>query len=903
MRPALRWSARLHRLLLRLYPADFRDDVGGPMGRDFEERCRAALDRGGRPRLWAVWTRATMDALASAALEWRRPSRPRPWRRTWTRTGGGDVMGELAQDLRYALRMLVKNRAFTAAAVLTLAVGIGLNAATFSVVRSLLLRPLPGVEQPDRLVQLYERFQGDFLYGSNSIPHFQDVRDDLTGDVFQDVAAWAFAPLAFSDDGRSERLMGMMVSADFFQTLGVRPELGRAFIPGEEDRDPGAHAVAVLGDGFWQDRFGGDPGVIGRTITLNGHPFEVVGVAPPDFRSPIGVAAPPVYVPLMMQPVVQPGSDKIEARGSSFLQVVARLAPGVTVEGARQRVAAYYQELRERYPDSYSENGGITLVPQSEAGLSPTFKGAEVGMSAVMMAVVALLLLIACVNVANLFLARARERRREMGIRLSLGARRGRIVRQLLTESLVFSAVAGAAGMALAYGATALLSGLRPPMEGPWAFDFHPDGGVLLFTAGVSLVTGLVFGLAPALQASRADMAGVIKGAGRGGHRSRLVDGLVVAQMALSLLLLVSSGLFLRSLQGATRIDKGFRADHLLLASMDPGLQGYGRERTEAFYADLLGRVRALPGVRDAALGEAVPLGLANQQNGVTVPGYTYGENERRAIDYNVVGPGYFQTMGVELLQGRGFREEDRDRPVMVVNQRFAEHFWPGESAVGKTVSSGGIDWTVVGVAADGKYNTLGEDPLRYMWYGWPRYFKSGMTIHVRTTGDPAAMAERVRGVVAGLDPQMPVFDVTTMDNHLGFALLPAALGASVLGLFGVIGLFLAAIGIYGVMAYSVSRRRRELGIRVALGADRHAVVGMVLREGLRLAVLGAVLGVAAAALASRAVQGLLYGVSALDPMAFVGVPLLLVAVAALAVWIPARRAAAVDPVGALKTE
>ena len=813
------------------------------------------------------------------------------------------MIPELRHDLKYALRMLVKNPVFTAAAVVTLALGIGLNAATFSAVHALLLRPLPGVEEPDRLVQLYRRWTSDFVYGSNSVPHYRDLRD-RTEDVFEDVAAWSFQPLSISAEGRNERVMGMMVSANFFRTFGVDPAVGRGFIPGEEATGPGAHPVAVLGHDYWRTRFGGDPSVVGSTLRINGHPFEVVGVASPAFKSPIAMAAVPVFVPLVMQREIMPGSDRLEARGSNFLSVHARLRDDVSMERGREATDALHLRLMEEYPDSYDEAGGITFVPQSEAGIHPMFRNAQVGMSAVMMAVVGMLLLIACVNVANLFLARARERRKEMGIRLSLGARRGRLVRQLLTESVLFSLVSGVAGLSLAYVTVRVLNRLTPPIEGPWAFGFAVDTPVLLFTLGVAMAAGLLFGMAPALQASSPETVTALKSEGsRSGSRSRLTRGLVVAQMALSLLLLISSGLFLRSLQSATEVDKGFEGDNLLLASADPGLQGYSREESEAFWETVVERVRALPGVRTAAVAEMVPLGMGSQQNGVSIPGYDFAPDENSSIDYNMVGPGYFEAMGVELLRGRGFEPADAERSVMVVNRRMAERFWPGESPIGKIVRTGSTEWEVVGVAETGKYQRLGEDPLSYMYFNWPAAWSFAMTLHVRSEGDPAALANPVRQVFRELDPDLPIYDVKSMENHLGYALMPARLGGVVLGIFGFLGLFLAAVGIYGVMAYSVAQRKAELGIRAALGAGRGQVVAMVLKEGMLLALLGAALGLAAAAGASRLVQGLLYGVDPLDPLAFGAVPLVLMGVAALAVYLPARRAASVDPAKALRAE
>ena len=815
------------------------------------------------------------------------------------------MLDHVIRDLRYSFRMLARSPLFTAAAIVTLALGIGLNAATFSAVSGILMRPLSGAEDPDELVQLYRQWHG-LEYGSNSIPHYQDVRD-RSDQAFENVAAWNFVQLSLATGGSSERLMGMMVSANFFQTYGVQPELGRDFIPGEEDQGPGAHPVAVLGHTFWQSRFGGDPTVVGRTANLNGHPFQVVGVAPAAFKGPVNYADVPLYVPIMMQREVIPGFDLLESRGNNMMNVVGRLRDGESVERAAQVLDGILLQLREEFPSSYDEQTGNTLVLQSEAGIHPMFRNAQLGMSAVMMVVVGLLLLIACVNVANLFLVRARERRREMGIRLSLGARGSRIVQQLLTESFVFSALAGLVGLGLAYVATNLLSGIRPPMDGPWAFQVELDTTVLLFTLAVSVTAGILFGLAPALQAANPDTVAAVRGANedRPG-RSRVSSALVVLQMALSLMLLIGSGLFLRSLQGATEIDPGFeRPGSLVLASIDPSLQGYDEVRARAFLDRIMEEIGALPEVSGVGMTTTVPLGLSGSDRGVTIPGYEFTEGERTSLDYTQITEGYLEAMGIRLVEGRPFtRLDDVDAsPVIIVNQRFAERFWPGESAVGKMVSTAGKEREVVGVVETGKYRSLGESATEYMYLPLRDVFESAVAIVVRTGSNPTAVLRHVQETVRALDSDMPLYDVRTMEDHMGLALLPARLGGSVLGLFGVLGLILAAVGIYGVMAYSVAQRTHEIGIRVALGADRARVLKLVLGEGMRLAAIGTALGLVGAAAAGRLVSGLLYNVSPLDPAAFIGVPLLLVGVAALAVYVPARRAARLDPIRALKTD
>jgi len=814
-------------------------------------------------------------------------------------------MSDIIRDLKQSLRMLVRNPLFTVAAVLTLALGIGLNAATFSTVNGILLRPLDGTEAPEELVQIYRRWAG-IEFGSVSIPHYQSLRDD-TGEVFENVAAWNFVQISLAADDRSERTMGMMVSANFFQTYGVIPTLGRAFIPGEEDVGPGGHPVVVLGHGYWKSRFGGDPDIIGRSLILNGHSFEVVGVAPQGFKGPMNFADVPLYVPIMMQRELVPGQNLLESRGYNMMTAVGRLREGETVEKARQVLDAHLLQLREEFPDHYQEQLGSTLVLQNQAGIHPMFRNAQVGMSAVMMVVVGLLLLLACVNVANLFLVRARERRREMGIRLSLGAGGRRIIQQLLTESVVFSLIGGLVGLGVAKVAMGALGRFQPPIDGPFLIDVSMDNTVLLFTLVISVVAGLIFGLAPALQAANPETVSAVKGeASDKAGRSKMSSTLVVLQMALSILLLISSGLFLRSLKGATEIDPGFQdPGKLAMVSLDPGLQGYDQIRAREFFDQLMEEVGRLPEVTAVGMTTAVPLGFGSSDRGVSIPGYEFAEGERSSLYYSYISVGYLEAMGIRIVEGRTFTRMDDEAgpPSIIINKWFADRFWPGQSALGKVVSTAGADRRVIGVVETGKYASLGEEPKEFMYFPHRELFSFPMTLLARTRTDPQAVLGQVRGIVGGMDSELPLWDVQTMEDHMGIALLPARLGGEVLGGFGILGLLLAAVGVYGVMAYSVAQRTRELGIRLAVGADRSAVIRMVLGEGLRLAAVGTGVGLLAAAGASQLIKSMLYNTSALDPVAFVSVPLILIAVAAMAVYLPARRAASVDPMKALKTD
>ena len=813
-------------------------------------------------------------------------------------------MGDVLRDLKYSIRLMMKSPLFSIIAVGTLALGIGLNAATFSAVSGLLLRPLAGAHQPSELVQMYRQWPG-MDFGSNSVPHFQDVRD-RSKDVFENVAAWTFAPISMAAEGRNERIMAVVASASIFETYGVVPHLGRGFIPGVESEGPGEHAVAVIGYGFWESRFGADPGVVGRTIDVNGVPFEIVGVTSKAFKGPMSVMDVPIYFPLMMHRQISPGSNMLEQRGSNSLFGIARLRDGRSLEQAQQMMDAMLLGFKEEMPDQYDEQVGTTLVLQTEAGIHPIFRSAQMGLGTVVMVVVALLLLIACVNVANLFLARARERRHEMGIRMSLGGGRRRIIRQLLTESLLFSAVAGTLGVVLAYFVTGLIGRVKPPIDGPFQMNVEMDGRVLLFAVLVSVFAGLTFGLAPALQSSNPRLVSAVRGGGSGWGRSKLSSGLIVVQVALSLILLISSGLFLRSLRGALEIDPGFEdAKSLVIASVDPGLQGYDETRAREFFNRLQQEVGSIARVESVGLADALPLGMGMQDRSVEIPGYEFTEDELRSLAYAQIREGYLETMGTEVIAGRTFTAQDDEAgaPVVIINQRFADRFWPGESALGKVVTTAGEDRTVVGVVETGKYRSLGEAPQEYMYLPQREVFTSGMTLVVRALGRPDEVLSAVRGVVSDLDPDMPVYDVRSMEDHLGIALLPARMAGSVLGLFGILGLTLAAVGIYGVMAYSVAQRKKELGIRVALGAAQSGVVSMVLKEGLRLTAIGMVIGLVGAVASARLVSSLLYDVSTLDPVAFGVVPLILLAVATVAVYIPARGASRVDPIQVLRAD
>ncbi|MEO6444944.1 MAG: ADOP family duplicated permease, partial [Gemmatimonadaceae bacterium] len=646
----------------------------------------------------------------------------------------------LLQDLRLAGRLVVKSPLFTSVVVLTMAIAIGLNTTVFAAVEALLLRPLPGATAPERIVQLYRTSPG-MTWGSNSIPHYEDVRE-RTGDVFSSVASWTFAPISLSSGDRPQRLMGQVVSANFFSTLGVRPALGRFFRP-DEDIGRGAHPVVVLGDGSWRSIFGADPRIVGSTIIMNGQSMEVVGVAPPEFRGVMPLIDPVAFVPLMQLAQMQPErASSFENRGNNFMNIVARLKDGVTLTQASARLTAVNDQLTTTYPDNY-EKSGIILIRQSDAGIHPTVRSAQVGLSVVILAVVGVLLLVACVNVSNLFLARARDRAREMAVRIAIGASRGRLVRQLLVESLVFAVLAGAVGILVAVVGIGLANQISLPMNVGFRPDLRLNAQVLTFTFLVTVIAGVIFGVAPAIQATHPSLVPALKGeAPAGDSRSRVRQGLIVAQMALSIILLTCAGLFIADLRTATRLDVGFNPDDAVTASFAPSLQGYDRARSEQFYRTLLDRLRTTPGVDAVGMTGTLPLSLNNSDSNVEIPGYVPADGEGMSIQYASITPGFFAAMGTPLNTGRDFtvRDDSAAARVAVVNHRFVERFWPGLDGVGQTFRRGGNLYTVVGVVPTGKYVSLGEEPTAFMYFSQAQRWSDEMQLVVRSRRDPSLL-------------------------------------------------------------------------------------------------------------------------------------------------------------------
>ncbi len=823
-------------------------------------------------------------------------------------------MQKLWQDLRYGARMLLKNPGFTLIAVITLALGIGANSVIFSLVNALLLRPLP-VDKPESLVAVYTSDFSSTQFGASSYPDYIDFRD--RNQVFSGMVAYTTTPFSLNIDGTNERAFGEIVSGNYFSTLGVTPALGRGFLP-EEDRTPGERPVALISHKLWQNRFGGDPGVVGRVVKLNGHPFTIVGVAPEKYSGLLRGIAVDLWVPAMMMKQALPGSDNLVARGSRSFIVMGRLKPGATLDQAQTNFRAIAEQLFKEWPQQWEnirkESRVISLVPESEARVMPDFRTPLVIFMAMLMTVVGLVLLIACANVANLLLARATARRKEIAIRLSLGAGRGRLIRQLITESVMLASLGGIAGLLLAGWGADLLMAFKPPVQVPIEIDLRADWRVLGFTFGLSLLTGVIFGLAPALAVTRPDLVASLKDeSGAGSGRGRLRGALVIAQVSLSLMLLICSGLFIRSLRNAGSVDPGFDADNLLLMSMDLKLQGYTESAGRNFTAQLLDRVRALPGVEAASLAEYLPLGLDGSRRGVTIEGYIAQPGESTEVGSAAVAPGYMETLRIPLLRGRAFTEQDREGTpgVVMINEAFARRYWSGQDPIGKRIQmgmarSGPNDspyLEVVGVVKDGKYSTLGEEATPFFYLNLAQRYQSSPTLLLRARGNPLDALPAVRNEIAALDKNLPLYDVKTMRQHLALALLPARLAGSVLGVFGLVALILAAAGIYGVMAYSVAQRTREIGVRMALGANTGAVLKLVLRQGMTLTLIGVAIGLSASLALTRLMKSLLFGVSATDPLTFIVLALLLALVALTACYIPARRAAKVDPIAALRCD
>jgi predicted permease len=809
------------------------------------------------------------------------------------------------RDLRFALRLLLKNPGFTSVAVLSLALGIGANTTVFCWIQTMLLRPIPGVARPEQIVVLTTT-HGATQWDTVSLPDLKDYAG-LTN-VFAGVIGSQITPACLTVNGKPEWIFGQITTANYFAMLGVKPLLGRTFIA-EEDLKPGGAPVLVLSEGFWRRRFASDPGILGRTVELNRHSFTIVGVLPAAFRGTMSGLNFDFWAPLVMHEQVA-NFGSLTERGDHWLHTQARLQPGVTRAQAQTAVDLLARQLEQAYPGTNREIG-LRVLPLWKAPyggqslLLPVLR--------ILLAVSLGVLLIVAANVANLLLARATSRQKEVAIRLAMGAGRARLIRQLLTESLVLALLGGAAGVVLANWATELFEAFLPTTHLPIGYTFKLDGQILGFTLLLTLGTGMFFGLAPAFQAARTNLNDTLKeggrtsGAGLPHHRLRSV--LVIAEVALALLLLVGAGLCIKGSQKARRIDLGFNPQGVLVAGLRIGMHGYTEEQALGFYRQLRERLTALPGVKAVGLASWLPLGFEGGGSMyVDVEGYDRRPNEDVSTPFSIVSPGYFDLMRITLLEGRDFTEQDDAKApgAAIINETMAKRFWPGQNPVGRKFSvwGGRKQLTVVGIVKAGKYRSLNERPQGFFYLSYQQgVWDMNLGVGIRVEGSPLAYAAALRREIHALDPGVEVWALLTMVDYIQAAFLAQRITATLLIGLGLVALVLTAMGIYGVMAYVVSQRTHEIGVRMALGAQTGDVLRLVVGQGMLLTLIGMALGLAGAFAVTHLLSNFLYGVSRFDPTTFTGVATVLVAVTFVACFVPARNATKIDPMLALRYE
>src|SRR5262245_22812673 len=827
------------------------------------------------------------------------------------------VFEKLFADVRYALRWLRRSPGFTLIAIASLAIGIGFNTTLFTLVDALLFRPLP-VERPHELVDVYTTGGDGDTYATSSYPDFLDFK--AQNQVFSYMLGYSPSIAAVKLSDRSRLAMGEVVTGNYFQMLGVKARLGRTLTP--DDDKPGAPRAAVISYRAWNREYGANPSAVGETIRIHNQPYTIVGVLPAEFIGMVPLIAPEVWTPLAYVDDVEPGgiisnvpsptgNTRLERRGMRWMFVKGRLKPGVTIDQAAANLRLIGRQLQTSYMAT-NKDRDLAVIATSDVKIHPIADRMLLPIALGLMIVVGLVLLIACANVASMLLARASGRQKEIGVRLAIGASRGRIIQQLLSESAVMAILGAAAGVALAWVLTRLAMSIRLPIPIPLSFALRIDSRVLAFTAGVTFIASMVAGLAPALKATRPNLVTELKGdvtaTQAGGRRWTLRDGLVVLQIAVTLVLLVAAGLLTRSLVAAQQLGIGFKSDGLAVISTDMNMVGYDDTRAKAFYDRALERVRAIPGVESAALAERVPFSINYNRNLVFLPD-RHGPNDKGVvIDVARVAPEYFTALGVSILQGRNFAPTDTPTSpgVAIVNESMARKYWPNQNAIGKrlrTIKYDGKEFEVVGITADYKVSTVGESNTPYIHYAVSQRPDPAEQILARTHGDAGALLNTMRQELLGLEPNMLFLDNQTMNAQVAATLLPAKAGAMSVSVVGVVAMALASIGLYGVIAYAVARRTREIGIRMALGAKPGAVVRMVGGQGVSIAAVGVGIGALVALGAAKAIAGALYDVSFIDPIAWTASIATLFLVAAVANFIPARRASAVDPSIALRAE
>lgn len=811
-------------------------------------------------------------------------------------------MEKLLQDIRFGFRQLIKRPGFAALAIISMALGIGANTSIFSLVDTALLRPL-AVKEPSQLIELYSTTNKGADWSLQSYLNYKDYRD--RSDVFSGLFVYRVVVSSLTVNNSSQRVWGYLVSGNYFDVLGVKPMLGRAFSP-EEDQTPDSHPVAVISYTCWQHRFGADPAIVGKTVQFNSHPFTIIGVAPKGFIGTEVAYDPEMFIPVMMAKTIEPANNYLDKRAAGNLFTVGRLKPGLSFAQAKAALETLTAQLAKDYPENVGR--GIRL---GKPGLFiPDIANSVFAFTGVLAAVGALVLLLACVNLASLLLARATERRREIAVRLAIGASRRRLIRQLLTESLLISLSGGAAGVFLAAAINHAVRGIRLPSDVTLLFDLRTDWRVLTFALLLSIATGILFSLIPALQSSKPQLVPALKDESSmaGFRRSRLRNFLVIAQISLSLVLLISAGLIVRSLQAAQKMRPGFNPENAVAISFDVSLQGYNEERGRAFQKQVLERALALPQIEHAALTDYLPLGLNYNNSTIYIEGTEFKGASTLPIAITIESnPGYFDVMGIPV-RGRDFRDDEnkKESRVAIVNETFAKEFFNGQDPIGRRFNWHGPKdpfFEIVGVVPDGKYNSLGEDPKPALYTPLYRDYSGAVTLVARTRGDPRQVLSALRAEVQKLDPSISVYASKTLKEHMGTSLFPARMAAIALGSFGILALILAAVGIYGVMSHVVAGRTREIGLRIALGAQLSDVQKLILKQGMILAAIGSLCGLLVAFGGARMMKSLLYGVSTSDPITFMCVALLLCGIALLACWIPARRASRVEPMIMLRAE
>jgi predicted permease len=822
-------------------------------------------------------------------------------------------LDDFAKDLRFAVRMLIKNRGFSAVAIISLALGFGLNTTIFTVVNAVLLNPLP-VRDVSRLVEIdtvdskTRVTQSNFAKLGMSFPNFEDYRRQ--NEVLTDVVAWLTLPITWSGGAEPRRLQGSLVSANYFDVLGLTAAAGRFFLP-DEDTKPNSNTVAVISYGLWVNKFGSDPAVVGRSMILNATPYTIIGIAPRGFKGAVSIGSTEhVWIPTSMEAQVLAGffAEFFHDRRLLSMTTFGRLKPGVDIKQAEASLKTIASRLESEYP---KDNAGrsVVLTPLADTVVGANNQDQFALAGATMLVAVGLVLLIACANLANLLLAQAARREKEMTVRAALGAGRGRLLRQLLTESTLLSLAGGVVGLVLAYWGRGLLWSYRPSFIKQDDVNLALDSHVLLFTLGIALLTGALFGAAPAFKASAPDLADALKAGGRGnsvGWRSNPVRSLlVVVETALALVALVGAGLFIRSQQNAQRIDPGFESEKLFVMAVDLGALHYSEGQAQQFYRSVVEHANSAPGVQAATVAENLPMG-----GGFSRTVFPEGQDEASGYRGTLtltdsIEPNYFDTLRIPILEGRAFTDNDRKdtQLVAVVSQAMAKHFWPNESAVGKRFHFFGdtVLREIVGVSGNTVVNQIGDPPQPVAYLPMAQEYSTFATVQVRTTGAPEAAIGTVRSVVQSLDTNLAITEVQTIREIMNQALWAPRMGAALLALFGGLALVLAAVGVYGVLSYSVNQQRHEIGIRRALGAQEGDVMRLVAGQGMLLAVAGLTLGLLLSGLFARLLASLLFGVSAMDPWTFLGVTTILLVVALIACYIPARRAVQVDPLVALR--